>query len=254
LNNKPELLFQREIHHDLIEVWQQDEIRWLSINRVEQTRINIEHPERLASPVYHAYLAVLLFINKPESVLLAGSGGGAVTRYLHHKDPDIRGDAIEIIATVAELAKKYFEFPEAGWNLNINDIKRWQGNHYDLIFLDIAEAGLTPEWLVRDEMLLHLKQQLTPNGALVINLLVTNDESFSKKLKLIRNVFKRRTLCLSVPGYKNVVVYAFNQQPPYRETEDLESRLSDMEEIWGIDFEKQLGQLQKDNPFGSGIF
>ena len=94
-------------------MWQQKDLRWLNINSVEQTRINTERPDFLVSPVSRAFLAALLFIDTPTSVLLAGLGGGAIARYLHHKNPDITGDALEINAAVAEIAKHFFQFPES---------------------------------------------------------------------------------------------------------------------------------------------
>jgi spermidine synthase len=254
LLNKPRLLFQRRSQNDLVEVWQQKDLRWLNINSVEQTRINTERPDFLVSPVSSAFLAALLFIDTPTSVLLAGLGGGAIARYLHYKNPDITGDALEINAAVAEIAKHYFQFPESQWNLIVDDIQGWQGNHYDLIVLDIADGDITPAWLTTELMLSHLKQQLLSHGVLVINLLVNDAQSLSDKLMTVRKLFERRTLCLAVPDHKNIVVFAFNQQPDYRTIAELNLRVTEVEKIWGLDFNSMLKQLRKDNPEGSDVF
>jgi len=254
LPNKIRLLFRDKSQNDLIEVWQQQELRWLSINTIEQSRISIEQPDCLVSPLSRAFLAVLLFIETPSTVLLAGLGGGELARYLHHKKPAIKGDAVEINATIAGFAKQYFQFPEAPWNLIVDDIQQWQGNHYDLIVVDIADGELTPAWLTGEAMLLQFKQQLSANGVLAINLLVNDAQSLSHHLVTIREIFECRTLCLSVPDHKNIVVFAFNRQPRYRSIDALNSRLSEVTKTWDLDFNNMLKQLQKDNPVGSGVF
>ena len=254
MSNKPRLLFQQRSQNDLIEVWQQKGLRWLTINSIEQTRINIEQPEELVSPVSRAFLVALLFIDTPTSVLLAGLGGGALARYFYHKNPAMTGDAVEINTMVAEVAKYYFQFPESQWNLIVDDIQRWQDNYYDLIVLDIADRDITPAWLTTELMLSQLKQQLSFRGVLVINLLVNDAKSLSAILKTVRKLFECRTLCMAVPDHKNIVVFAFNQQPEYRTIAELSLRVKEIEKIWELDFNRMLKQLRLDNPEGSGVF
>ncbi len=252
--NRAGQLFQKETQHGCIEVWQQNKLRWLSIDAIEQTRINIDHPGQLESPLHYAFLASLFFVEIPEKILLAGMGGGALARYLHHRRPVIKGDAVEISETIAVVAKRYFYFPETQWNIIVADIQQWQGAHSDLIVVDIAVADLTPAWLTSEKMLLHLKQQLSASGVLAMNLLVADAQSLSSMLMVIRRVFERRTLCLSIPDHKNIVVFAFNQQPRYRSISELNSRIGALTKIWGFDFNPFLERLIKDNPVGSGVF
>ena len=204
--------------------------------------------------MHHAFLAALLFIDSPEKVLLAGLGGGALARYLHHINSDIQGDAVEVNETITAVAKSFFCFPETKWNISIENIQQWQGSAYDLVIADIAQADLTPTWLISEEMILCFKQQLSANGVLVMNLLVTDAQSLSRTLKIIRETFARRTLCLTVPDHKNIVVFAFNQQPRYHSKNEINSRISQLAEKWQLDFYSLLDQLLKDNPEGSGIF
>lgn len=254
MSDQRKLLFQEAAHGGLVEVWQKRNTRFLTINSVVQSCLNVEQPAQLASPLYNAFLAALLFIESPKKVLLAGLGGGALANYLHHLMPEIQGEAVEINETVAAVAKRYFDFPETQWDISIKDIRQWSGSDYDLMFLDIAENDLTPAWLISEDMLTHLKRQLSVQGVLIINLLVDNAYSLSSSLMTIRKIFKRKTLCLGVQDHNNIVVFAFNQQPVYCSENELTVHIKKLAEVWPLDFNVLLAQLLKDNPEGSGVF
>jgi len=198
MRNQEQLLFQQETAGGLIEVWQKDSHRWLNIDAVVQSGININQPELLVSPLHHAFLAALLFIETPKKILLAGMGAGAFARYIHHVNPAIQGEAVEINEAISVIAKQYFDFPETKWKINIDNIRQWQGKSYDFILADIAEDELTPAWLTSEMMLLQLKNQLSLQGALAMNLLVNDAQSFQQSLITIRKIFKRQTVCLTV--------------------------------------------------------
>lgn len=208
----------------------------------------------LVAPPNRAFLSCLLFNETPKSVLLAGSGGGELARYLNHKKPLIKGVAVEIDPLVGNLAKEYFQFPQTSWDLMIDNIRNIKEGYYDWIFADIAENKLTPAWLTNAVMIQQFKQLLTRKGILAINLLVTDADSFRRTLQTLRTLFDKRTLCLSIPEHKNIIVFAFKEMPRYRSTNELSARLNSLEKDWGLDFNAELARLQADNPVGSGVF
>jgi spermidine synthase len=207
-------LFQKQTPAGLIEVWNENHLRWLSIDAIEQSRINIDQPDLLASSVHRYFLAALLF-KTPERVLLGALGGGALARSLYYRKPEIQGDAIEIDETIVTLAKDYFYFPAQQWN----------AQNYDLMIIDISEGELTPAWLYGETMLLQLKQQLSKHGVMVMNLLVEDARSFVFAPTETRKVFQRQRLCLSVPDHKNIIVIAFKQRPIKATEAELEARI-----------------------------
>ena len=129
--------------------------------------------------------------------------------------------------------------------------RSWQGNCYDYILADIAEDQLTPAWLTSETMLLQLKNQLSEHGALVMNLLVSDAQSFHQTLITIRKVFKRKTLCLTVPNHKNIVIFAFNNHTEIYSNATMKYQVVSLGEIWGVDFEVLFEQLKNDNPVGN---
>jgi spermidine synthase len=251
--NQKKLCFQEQTSSGLVEVWQENKQRWLTIDDVEQSRIDIENNKQLLAPLHHAFLAILLFIDTPKKILLAGLGGGAVARYLCGHSPGIYGDAVEKDSLISDLAVRFFDFPDKNVSVHVDDVRQWRGNGYDLIIVDIAEEELTPEWLFSENSLVQLKRQLSPGGVIVFNILIVDTQSFTSLLQSVRNIFDKRTLCLSVPDYKNIVISVFNNEPPYYLDEQLDLRVKNLTSYWGIDFEKLYSQLKKDNPENSGV-
>ena len=247
------LLFRQSSGQTCIEVKQLQGIRSLYFDDIEQSRIDINQPQVLCSPLSQAFLACLLFMNTPETVLLAGLGGGELARYFHARQPAIKGVAVEINNDVAEIARKYFQFPESNWVLQTEDIRNCYGGSYDLIIVDIAQGNTTPDWLIDEAMLLQFRQQLTANGVLAINLLVNDEAMFMRSLKTLRQSFHARTLCLSMNQHKNIILFAFRQDPAF-DPSQLAERVAHTGQLWQLDFTALLQQLKTDNPAGSGIF
>ena len=248
-----QLLYQNASDAGLVEVRLQHPYCSLSINAIEQSRVNLQRKDELALPVHQAMLSALLFGPPPGKVLLAGLGGGALPRYLAHVMPQCEGDAVELSAEVAGLCQQFFDFPQARWRLYTMDVMQWRGAGYDWLLVDIAEDDVTPSWLTSASSLQHFKQQLAPTGLLVMNLLVNDVNQLSTVLMTMRKLFQRRTLCLTVPGYKNIVVMAFNQATSSFSLGQLQQRCSRLSEQYNIDFDRLLQQLLKDNPPDNGV-
>jgi len=247
---KEQRLHKQKTDRGLVEVWQKNNRRWLTIDAIEQSSIDVERPDVLSSPVHQAFMAALLFVDTPKKILLAGMGGGVFARYIHHVNPSIQGDAVEISEEVAILAKQHFYYPKKNWTVNLADIKNWQSKNYDLIIADVADVDVTPSWLTSSVMLQKLKGQLSKQGVLVINLLVPVGDvhAFTGALVNVRKIFNRQTVCLSVLNHKNIVIIAFNH-PLIDSLKHLSvSRIAILSERWGVDFNALLKQIKRDNP------
>ncbi|HSG93068.1 MAG TPA: hypothetical protein VK999_05090, partial [Methylotenera sp.] len=152
-------------------------------------------------------------------------------------------------------ARHYFEFPKS-WPIHIEDIRqfiRQPQAGYDVILLDIAVAQTTPEWILNADFLQQCRNQLTAKGHLALNLLVDDAAGFLAALKLIRQVFARRTVCLSLENHRNIVVFAFNDAPEFLPPLT-DQRLQSLMQHWPIELDEFYQRMQKENPAGSGIF
>lgn len=248
------LLYQKPGAAGLLQVRQQASQCSLYIDDIEQSRIDTQRHDTLVLPVQRALLACLMFVPGPRKVLLGGLGGGALARFIHRIEPEVMGDAVEIDPQIAALCRRYFDFPARNWQIHVGDIRHWQGRDADLAIIDIAEADATPSWLLSEGCLQGLQQGLSPHGVLVLDLLVDSVQQLSAVLQRLRQQFQRRTLCLTVPGHKNIIVMAFNDVPLHIGLPALRSRCAQLAAHWHIDFDALLSRLQQDNPPDNGFF
>lgn len=256
--SEPQLIFSHESSDGKVRVWQQNDRRWLDFDDgLIQSEIVLNHPETLPSPLNRAMLAGMMFVGQPQPVLLAGTGGGATARYVAHRFPDIKGEAIEKSEAVVAIARDYFDFPTtSNWRLIAEDIVTYVQHcrqQYDLVVIDIAVDQKTPAWITGQNFLQQCRCILTENGHVALNLLVDDAHQFLQYLAVIREVFDRCTVCFALPNYRNTVVLAFNTAPIYL-PEEAEKRLPQLEEHWNLEFTEFYHQMLKDNPRQSGVF
>ena len=238
-----------EIH---LEIWDEDDRRSLWFDDVIlQSEIHRHDPAVLPNPVNRTMLAHLMFELPLQRVLLAGCGGGAIARWLHARAPEVHGDAVELSATVARLAREYFDFPppeHSNWRLHVEDIRDFMVRDaagYDYILVDLEESHSTPAWLTDNDFLSACRHQLSPTGALVLNLIVDNNLATGEALISIRQVFGPDILLLNEAEHDNLLVLAFRAgAPPPPSDEDLAA----LGRRWGIDFSTLTGRVTRLGP------
>ena len=229
----------------------------MTFGKEVQSIIDLDEPGQLPAPFSRAMLASLMFVETPQRVLLIGMGGGSIARYFHNRDVSIKGDVIERSAVVIDIARKFFDFPEgSGWKVihsDARDYLKTTNCEYEMILVDISEDNRAPTWISDTNYLMHFKRHLAPAGVLVFNLLISDENTFTECLWNIRQVFERRTVCLTVPGSPNTMVFAFNEHPKYGDIEKIKARFPYLQQKWGLQFEEFLDRLSIDNPVGSGV-
>lgn len=252
----PRTLLMLPFQGQPVRVWQQDDIRYLDFDDdLLQSAIVLNQPGQLPLVLNRAMLAGVLFSPDIQTVCLAGTGGGATARFLAHLQPGIQGDAVEQNAAVVAIAKQYFDFPTS-WSLHPTNIQHFlqvTDKKFDLIILDIAEAKLTPAWVLSAAFLHACRQRLSATGHVALNLLVNDATDFLAALTTIRQVFERRTLCLSLTEHRNIVILAFNQLPAVLPPLSAE-QLAESAQKWSLDCATFYAQMCIDNPTGSGVF
>ena len=146
-------------------------------------------------------------------MLIVGLGGGAMVHFYEHYDADVKVDAVEIDEKVVQLAEKYFDVRTRKNTKIITEdaFKYFKSNktRYDVIYMDAflkpseqTDATGQPLRLKTVEFYKGLREQLTPDGIVVINLNAhqgTNDD-----LATIRSVYPQAyTFRASTP---NIIV------------------------------------------------
>jgi len=255
---EPELVYSVVEADQTIQVWQQDDLRWLEFgDELIQTEITLDRPDYLPESFSRAMLSGVMFTDLPKRVLLAGTGGGSTARYFASRFPEVHGEGVELSPRVIDIAKSYFDWPTGdNWDLIEADIRQYVQNcpnRYDLIVMDIAMDQKTPVWLSEDSFLSDCRACLTPTGHMAINLIVEGADDFVSRLAAIRRVFDRQTVCLSLSEHRNVLVFAFNQIKQQGSPIDSDE-LTSLEARWLVEFGQFYQQMLLDNPKGSGVF
>ncbi len=175
---------QRSLYRDIV-VEQNGPRRCLIFNvhrgDRNQTCIDLDEPERLVFSYTRMSFAGLLLTPEPESILVAGLGGGSIPMTFSDLYPGARIDVVEIDPAVVSVAKAFFLFEETpNMRVHVNDarvfVKRagLEGRKYDYIMLDAFTGDYIPEHLLTREFLEEVRQILSPDGVLVANTFSTS--------------------------------------------------------------------------------
>jgi len=254
LNEK--LIYQQATQDGQIQVWQDDDKRSLWFDRVIlQSEIFLSDPAVLPNEANRAMLAHLMFGQRPQNILLAGCGGGAIARWFNARSPQTQGDAVELSADVAEVAKEWFDFPnkQSHWQLHVADIRDFINESqkiYDFILVDLEEDQYSPRWLSDKRFLKACKNRLSEHGVLTLNIIPKNAQHYTEALWNIRQVFEHRTLSLPVSGHDNQLILAFKQAP---DTSQIKTTSEAAAKHWGLKLAPYWRSIQQHNPPGSGI-
>ncbi|MGD8956993.1 MAG: methyltransferase [Chromatiaceae bacterium] len=241
-------IYREENEDTHLEIWEDDDRRSLWFDDVIlQTEINIHDPAVLPNPVNRTMLAHLMFGLPLQRVLLAGCGGGAIARWLHARAPEIKGEAVEVSATVARLAREYFGFPpsDSNWELQVADVRAHIATNkrrYDYILVDLEENQTTPHWVTEATFLEGCRDHLSAHGTLTLNLLLDDATKIGEALLRVRRTFGSDILLLGNPDHDNLLVLAFRARTPQTPSRDA---LVAQGRRWGIDFASMAARLTR---------
>jgi spermidine synthase len=249
-------VFRRDDPAGCLEIWDEGNIRSLWFDDVIlQSEIDLGDPRHLPNPVNRAMLAPLMLNPSLDSILLAGCGGGAIARWLHARAPEITGDAVELSAEVARLAREYFEFPppSSNWRLLLGDVQHQiqvSDRRYDVILVDVAERQATPPWVADALFLRACRDRLSDPGLLVLNLIAQSVGEAAGALAEVRRVFTAGIGLITNPAHDNLLVLAGPE--PLPPTPDAQT-LATLGRRWGIEFDalgERLRRIPPARPLG----
>ena len=252
-----ELIYSRQTDFHTIEVCQNTELRLLRTDQIAvQSALLRNKPEQLVLPYMQAMMAAFLFQPSPQQILLFGLGGGDIVRQLHFQLPDSQITAVEIDPAIVEVSREYFELPDSdSLTIKIDDAAHFlhqDSQHYEMMLIDIYGGKEVPALLQKPDFYQHCHQQLEDNGVLVLNLLTNDADKFREILWLIRQRFNHSTLCLTVPGHINIIVFAFKKRPTELNQPTLLHKAEQLKQKFGLELEEWATQLFSTNPTEDG--
>ena len=184
-----------------------------------QSCVDPNDPKRMVFGYTRMMMAALLVVPEPQTVLMAGLGGGTLATALATLLPEVRIDVVEIDPAVVEAARTYFDFQETERvRVHIRDarvfVKRalQRDRQYDLVILDAYSGDYIPEHLMTAEFLDETRRLLAPGGAVAANTFATS-QLYDYESETYRLVFGE-FFNLRVSTSNNRVILATNGPLP----------------------------------------
>ncbi len=248
-----ELIFSNQSGDKRIEVLEHDGLRVLRFDGVAtQTAMSIEASYKLLLPYTRTMMSCLLFQPPPSTVLLLGLGGGAIVRYFRRFLPETRIRAVDNDATVVDVCRKYFPLTDSeNVIVEVEDAFQFvqsSPSRYDILFVDLYDHTGMSSLILKPQFYHYCERVLSEHGILVVNLLIDEAEAFKTVLRGIRHHFRRLTLCVSVPDYRNIIVLAFKTRPLNVTRARLEKRATALRLQFELEFDAFVAELFKANP------
>jgi spermidine synthase len=108
----------------------------------------------------------------PRSVAILGNAAGTTAREFHALDPATRLDAVEIDPALTAIGYRYFGLPRS-IRVHHEDarpfLRRRPNARWDAILVDAYRQPYIPFYLVTKEFFQLVRDRLTPNGVVVVN-------------------------------------------------------------------------------------
>src|SRR5688572_27113654 len=100
-------------HAGAVYVTEKSGVRSLHIGSdTVQSSMRLARPNDLELSYTRSMMAFLLFAREPRNVLMIGLGGGSLAKFIYHRMPDARIQAVEINPQVIAIARQYFHVPQ----------------------------------------------------------------------------------------------------------------------------------------------
>ena len=217
-----------------------------------QSSMRLARPNDLELSYTRSMMGCLLFVPRPSSVLMIGLGGGSLAKFIYHRLPQARIQAVEVNPRVVAIARRHFHVPPDDERLEVlvadgaAHVER-EDVAAEVILVDGYEADRHVEELATPEFYSACRARLTPGGVMSVNLW-GGDKLFYTLTKRIEDAFPGGTLCLPAERPGNVVVFGFERKPGPLAWSALEERARDLEAEHGLEFGKFVESLKKMNP------
>ena len=182
---EPGMLAERESAYNYIQVVSDHGIRTLLLN--EGVAIHsIYNPAAEGNPdpaahltrAYWDYVLIAPYYNPSHATgavrhaAIIGMGAGTMAKELTYFDGPVPIDGVEIDPAIIDIGRQYFALDEPNVHTVAQDGRyflRTSDRRYDLISVDAYHTPYIPFQLTTEEYFAEVRQHLTPDGSVVIN-------------------------------------------------------------------------------------
>lgn len=246
IKSKSMLIADQQDEHGIIRIFEMGDYRFLEFGlQIEQSCVFMPDPSWLEYDYTRAMLMGALIHPQPKSALFLGLGAGSLTTACLKYLPLQQATAIELRATVVELAKQHLALPEDNrLTIEIGDALKLlpEQSSVDLIFLDLyTDDGPSTGHSAWDFLGL-CQQKLNPNGWLIINQWALHSGS-PKDEAILKVRFKKHYWeCLVESG--NVVLFVPQNKQQAFDLETLQQKITALEPKLGYSLQPLFDNIK----------
>jgi spermidine synthase len=228
-------IYQGESGYNYIQVVERNSTRYLLLNEGQGIH-SIYNPNRVITDGTWDYFTIAPFFNAPpfsadrvKRMAVIGLAGGSIARLYTELYGPIAIDGIEIDPKIVEVGRDYFGMTQPNLNVVVGDGRAALAalpHRYDVIALDAFRVPYIPWHLTTREFMQELREHLTPDGVVAINVgrTRTDYQMVDAMARTAAEVFPSVHV-IDVTGSFNSIVFASNQPTS---PENLRANLSAM--------------------------
>ncbi|HTP07452.1 MAG TPA: fused MFS/spermidine synthase [Anaerolineae bacterium] len=228
-------IYQGESGYNYIQVVERSGTRYLLLNEGQGIH-SVYNPQKVTTGGTWDYFTIAPFFNAPpydpsrlKRIAIVGLAGGSIARLYTELYGPLPIDGIEIDPKIVEVGRDYFGMNQPNLNVIVGDGRAAIANsthQYDVIALDAFRVPYIPWHLTTREFMQELRDHLTPDGVIAINVgrTRTDYQMVDAMAKTAAEVFPS-VYVIDVAGSFNSIVYATNQPTAL---ENLRTNLSAM--------------------------
>lgn len=234
-----------------------------------QSAMRIADPVRLELAYSRAMLSTLLFRPEPTTALLIGLGGGSVAKYLYHRLPDCRLEAVECNQAVVDIARAHFALPADNERLivhvadgaaflaaRVRQPSARAGSTaaisardpVDLLLIDVYDATRQVAACATHAFFADAADVLTAEGVCAVNFWSNVPEYPVYRDRFI-DAFSGRVLLLPVARPGNMIAFGFASADGDWRWKHLRDRARQLESVHGLEFGVFVESLRQANPY-----
>ncbi len=208
----PQPLYQEDSPYQQIRVRDDDLFRYLILDRTFHAVMWRVDPIQLFLPYSQLFVVALANHPDPRQALVLGHGGGSMGKWLGAAWPDLQVDLVEVDPSVVRVAKEYFDYAlPANHNVYVKDARvflQQTPKQYDIIWVDVFARHLIPFHLTTKEFFQELKEHLTSDGLVVVNLASSGEGPDNARARAV----------VSTMGSEFPTIASFGVKGPWRST------------------------------------
>jgi spermidine synthase len=205
-----------EGRHEKPVVFEDHNIRSLcfGIDGAAQSEMRLNDPQALISAYTRKMMGFLLFLDRPQEIVMIGLGGGSLAKFCYHHLPSTRVTVIEIDAQVIAL-RSHFHIPADDARLSVIHgegaayvAALADSNHNaEVLLVDAFNRQSIAKEVTERGFLHNAHRMLSRLGIFVMNL-VADRKLCNRWIEDIRSVFGDPVIAVSIDSGDNVVVFA----------------------------------------------